>query len=284
MRIAVFAALSLLGCREFLGLDDFDDTQPDGGGVGGQSAASSSASGQSAASSGVGGAAGNCPTPLYGPPLVKLDGYCMDETEVTEDQYRRWLNTMPSNAGQPPYCSANIEFWDGAIEMPPLGSNLPVVRVDWCDALAFCVAAGKRLCGGVRGKQLAYVLNGPIDSLESEWHLACTNQGATVFPYGDIYDGGRCNGQDALPDMKVAVGDFVDCRTRSGIVDLSGNVYEWEDVCEAMTGPSDLCHRRGGSYNSQQVNMSCDGNDSVNFPRLDANGETTGIRCCADIP
>ena len=206
----------------------------------------------------------------------------MDQTEVTEGQYRAWLDTEPRTDMQPAYCSTNITFWNAAREQPDPGSTLPVVLVDWCDALAFCTAAGKRLCSRVGGGGLAYVLRGPIDSLESEWFVACTNQGATRFPYGDIYDAELCNGMDAPGDMRVAVGDLPGCRSTSGIVHLSGNVYEWEDACDGMTGASDSCHRRGGSYRSLEDNMSCDGNDSVNFTRLDDTGDTTGIRCCAD--
>lgn len=283
MRIAVVATVWLLGCGEFLGLGDFDDAPPGVGG-GGQSASSSSTGGQaSSSSSGGGGTPAQCPPVMFGPQLVAVDGYCMDVTEVTEGQYRAWLDTDPPTSGQPPFCSQNIAFWDLAIDEPPRGSKLPVVRVDWCDALAFCVAAGKRLCGGVRGKLLDYVVSGPIDSLESEWHLACTNQGTTTFPYGDVYEAQRCNGMEAPGDMIVPVGELAGCRTRLAIFDLSGNVYEWEDACEAMTGATDRCQRRGGSYKSAQVNMPCEGNDSTDYTRLDATGETTGIRCCADI-
>ena len=66
----------------------------------------------------------------------------------------------------------------------------------------------------------------------------------------------------------------------TGVYDLSGNVYEWEDSCSADDGETDLCVIRGGSLDSGSYNLAC---DHDNVARLrDGAGSYVGFRCCSD--
>jgi len=112
---------------------------------------------------------------------------------------------------------------------------------------------------------------------------ACTNGGATAFPYGGSYVAGACNGGGyAHPAASKAVGSVAGCHGAASpftaIVDMSGNVAEWEDACAGATGAGDLCRRRGGSFADGPTGLRCDADDGA---ARDATSDTTGFRCCS---
>jgi formylglycine-generating enzyme required for sulfatase activity len=154
--------------------------------------------------------------------------------------------------------------------------------VDWCDAFAYCAAAGKRLCGGIGGGAGDFA-DGFKDPQKSEWMAACTNGGTTTYPYGNGYVGGACDGKDYThPNQTVPVGSAVVCRgvtaPYGAIFDMSGNVAEWEDACSGASGSGDLCRRRGGSFKDGPGPLRCDADDG-GFARSSADA-LTGFRCC----
>jgi formylglycine-generating enzyme required for sulfatase activity len=59
---------------------------------------------------------------------------------------------------------------------------------------------------------------------------------------------------------------------------MSGNVWEWEDSCNADAGVTDVCHARGGAHGNGDVFHRCD-YDGFSPPRDFASGPM-GIRCC----
>ncbi len=67
-----------------------------------------------------------------------------------------------------------------------------------------------------------------------------------------------------------------------GLLEMSGNVAEWEDSCTASVGMSDLCAIRGGSYLSDQNALRCDSNQT-SLPTTQTRGyaaNDVGFRCC----
>ena len=72
----------------------------------------------------------------------------------------------------------------------------PQVCVEWCDAQAYCLAVGKRLCGKIGGGPNA--LADYDDPTRSAWLNACSNEGTKDYPYGDLYDPTLC-GRDQPP-------------------------------------------------------------------------------------
>ena len=217
------------------------------------------------------------------------DGTCffIDSTEVTRKQYAAFLASNPEPGKQPPVCSWNSDFATSACEQSagdagvPVSTDpsLPIVCVNFCDAQAFCVWAGKTLCHGDFGG--ATQTNANV----SQWYSACSNGGATIYPYGSEYDPTACNGDDhAMTGCAggscslVPAGELKACSNHAnGPVDMSGNAQEIVDECEVQSGASDMCDVRGGAVNSPAEGLEC---GTVLEQRRDATSAFTGFRCC----
>ncbi|MDI1476029.1 SUMF1/EgtB/PvdO family nonheme iron enzyme [Polyangium sp. y55x31] len=221
-----------------------------------------------------------CPDVPGTSPMVALGGwdgraYCIDTIEVTNAQYAAWLETSPDTSGQRPDCAGNTTFVPAP--GPPPKNDYPVVNVDFCDAVAFCAAFGKHLCGRITGGPTPYF--GHDDPAQSQWFSACTHGGAMPFPYGSTYDPNACNGADAKYGAPLVAFVLPDCGGGSpGIVDMSGNVWEWEDACIPGDSGVPECRRRGGSFSSSAKYMGCDARSAR---PIDAAEDNTGFRCCA---
>ncbi len=244
------------------------------GGSGGTSA--SGGTGGSGATGGAGGT-GGCPTGVPGPALVDVNGaYCMDATEVTNAQYKAFLDTTPATSGQDAWCSWNTTYTPST-GWPAAGiESYPVAYVDWCDAYAYCSWAGKRLCGKIGGGANGYA--DFADATKSEWFNACSAGGAKTYPYGNTYDGAKCNGIDYGASAPIAVATAPGCEGGyPGLHDMSGNVMEWEDSC-AGTGATDWCRLRGGGTNGGATGITCN-LDQPFFRNYVASN--IGFRCCS---
>ncbi len=152
----------------------------------------------------------------------------------------------------------------------------PWSTVTQVEAQAACTAAGLRLCN------------------EEEWIRGCAGAAGNDFPYGNVYDGNRCNGRDWNPACGGA-DDFEQaqptgtpygcplpgssqCASADGLVDMSGNVKEWTSTL-ASNGTSYVVH--GGAYDNVEDGLSC-GFDFVALPPT-TKLATVGFRCCADV-
>ena len=225
------------------------------------------------------GREGGCPG-TSGSPMVSVGAFCIDSTEVTQAEYGQFLEAGTTPDAQTALCAWNTSYTPTG-QWPPTGATLdvPVTSVNWCDAHAFCAWAGKRMCGQIGGGPVA-----PSDDNDaglSQWFYACSHNGQFVYPYGNTYGPTTCNGGSANGGNQIvdAVGSFTGCVGGfPGIYDMRGNVREWEDSCNAMTGMTDMCNERGGSVNDGQGNLTCAAPDIA--PRTDANAHL-GIRCCA---
>jgi formylglycine-generating enzyme len=208
--------------------------------------------------------------PRAGAAMVRIDHrFCIDTTEVTREQYAAWLATHPSTAGQPKSCEWNTDFTPRC-EWPPADKGAhPVVCVDWCDAKAYCHSIGKRLCGRAGGGANAF---NDWRAPSSQWMTACQSTGVER-------DSARCNGWKSGARKALAMTRENRCVGPQGVRDLIGNVWEWEDSCNADQGASDHCRVRGGSFLSADEYLSCA--QPGELPR-DGSQEDVGFRCCAD--
>jgi formylglycine-generating enzyme len=227
-------------------------------------------------------------------------GFQIDQTEVTRDQYAAWLATRPSVSEQAGSCQTNESFapdarclqqYDGFLCADGTAGcgDHPQTCVDWCDAKAYCEASGKRLCGAVGGGELPFTdpaatgdLQPTSAPVKGEWELACSAGGTTRFPYGDEAKAEACNTVRAGHDATTAVGAMAACRSSvegyRDLVDLSGNVWEWENAC-AGEGDDAFCQVRGGSFVSDEKLDSC---AAPHRYARDFKAFYVGIRCCAD--
>ena len=203
-------------------------------------------------------------------------GYTIDATEVTRSQYASWLSTNPATGGPPSYCGWNDSYTPSCEWPAGTKGNHPVVCVDWCDAYAYCKAVGKRLCGKIGGG--ATPVDSLVDSKSSQWYNVCSSNSQNGYPYGTTYSGTTCNGKDAGNGTTVPVGSLSGCQSSvhgyEGVFDLSGNVKEWEDSCNAYGS----CRQRGGSFYYYSGAVAC-GNDYSNS--RDLQYVDLGFRCCS---
>jgi formylglycine-generating enzyme required for sulfatase activity len=243
------------------------------------------ADGSAAEDAGDAGDAGEpCPQGK-GPPMVAASGFCIDATEVTEAQYQLFLNAGAASANPGPECAWNGSYSPSVACAFGARPNSPVRGVDWCDAAAFCAWAGKRLCGKIGGGP-APPASRATESV-SQWYAACSAGGTRPFPYGATYDGAKCVGDDYDAGARpLDVGAAAGCvGGLPGLVDMSGNVSEWEDSCLPSTdgdAGADRCLLRGGDYASTTTdgNMQC--GVALEIARSSALCYW-GFRCCADL-
>ncbi len=226
-----------------------------------------------------------------GPAMVEvptLDGrtFCIDSTETTQGQYAEFMKATAGDAGsQDPRCTWKTDYVPLCAYDPEGQKNRPVVCVDWCDALAFCHWAGKRMCGQIGGGSLPGFFGNVYDATKSQWHAACTHNGTRVYPYGTVYNPAACNTNDPEAGAPTDVGSVKGCVGGfAGLNDMSGNVQEFEDACDEVdSGPKDgRCHGRGGSWAEDTTAARCDGNGVLLIFTRDTYTDYAGIRCCAD--
>ena len=168
------------------------------------------------------------------------EGFWMQQTEVTNAQYAR---CVAAGVCTPP---AN-DSWDQAD-----AADLPVTHVDWTQANTYAAWTGGRLPS------------------EAEWEHACRNDDARLFPWGDeppTAELANFNNNVAEP-APVAVGSYPDGASPYGVLDLSGNVWEWTsslelpypyDAADGREDPDSTDKRtlRGGSFYYTQYQLRC---------------------------
>lgn len=240
--------------------------------AGGSMALNSSGQGSSSQSSSTGGGSsiGTCPDESMVAVWVGSHTVCIDRTEVTRGKYAAWLSKGATGPMQVSGCENDSNHTPLDPEWPPMGGfDFPVVFVDWCDASAYCRGNGKRLC-----RQLGSpnpVQAGP----EGEWYGVCSNNGNWLYPYGPAYLKGTCNGDSTGAGAVTVVGALAGCANTDGVLDLSGNVWEWEDGCDL----DENCLVRGGAFNSLPQSLRCANPETSKRMQHSVN---VGFRCCAE--
>ncbi len=125
---------------------------------------------------------------------VQLAEYWIDRHPVTNAQFARFAQEtgFAGNA------------WRDAFT--PGKEGHPVVNVSWEDATAYAAWCGKRL------------------PTEAEWEKAARGTDARRYPWGDRWDGTKCNvgGRGTTP-----VGAFLEGLSPCGCQDMAGDVWEW---------------------------------------------------------
>lgn len=148
--------------------------------------------------------------------------FFIDETEVTNAQFKEFLDIT----GYEPKCKDNfLKHWSDGI-MPAGLADYPVVYVDIDDARAYAKWAGKRL------------------PAEPEWHLAAQGTDGRKWPWGDEFDGAKCN---TTNDHAEAVKSYPLGRSPYGCYNMCGNVYEMTESFRD-DGHTRFFMIRGGSF------------------------------------
>jgi sulfatase modifying factor 1 len=262
-RVLGLIGLLASGCNAGGGEADTDNSYDDGTGLG---------AGECSDICGTPGC-GSCPQAT----MVDGGGFQIDAAEVDNGQYAMMLEVEFDALVLPPGCDWKSGFqpddWSDS-----LAPALPVVGVDWCDAAVFCTWAGKRLCGAIGGGPSEFAT--VDDPATDAWVSACSNAGATDYPYGATYDPISCNGEDSGQGVLLPGGSLTTCEGGvTGLFDMSGNVWEWSDSCEDSPGDATTeCRRRGGSRFSDRENLRCDSRVGRDRGERD---NAVGFRCCS---
>lgn len=141
---------------------------------------------------------------------VYVDAFYMDETEVTNAQYKAFLTENPrwrkNGISAEFHDGSYLKLWNGN-DYPKGKGDHPVTHVSWHAAMAYAEWTGKRL------------------PTEAEWERAA--RGGLV---GNAYPhGSTINPRDANYNINVgdttAVGKYP--KNAYGLYDMAGNVSEW---------------------------------------------------------
>jgi len=170
---------------------------------------------------------------------VFLDDYWIDETEVTNAMFARFVaatgfKTMAERQDNGQVFNLDTSGWEavsGSDWRHPGGPDtsvtgmdrFPVGQMSWSDSNAYCAWAGRRL------------------PTEAEWEKAARGDDARPYPWGsEPVDGSRLNFADV--HLKVAwsnpaiddgytfespAGHYPDGASPYGALDMAGNMWEW---------------------------------------------------------
>ncbi len=241
---------------------------------------------------------------------VRLKAFAIDRYEVTNGQYRRFLDWIHKTAdhgkchpGEPKGKDHTPRYWKAfnpLLKDPayartaPFGPDTfraddkPVVGVDWYDAYAYAAWAGKRLPS------------------EAEWEKACRGADGRRWPWGNDWRWGLANtgGEKKGLDTKARgferdgyiypapVGTYKNGRSPFGCDDMAGNAAEWvadfyqadyyrDAPNENPPGPASGRFRvaRGGSSQSYPGSVRC---AARAFHEPEFKTFTLGFRCAKD--
>jgi formylglycine-generating enzyme required for sulfatase activity len=131
---------------------------------------------------------------------VELSAYYIDQYEITVAEYKKYIE----QAG-----AETPKFLDNDKYNQP---KQPIVGVTWQNAVDYCQWAGK--------KRLP---------TEAEWEKAARGTVPRNYPWGDAPDPLKANvrGKKDQYRYTAPVGKFPEGKSPYGVMDMSGNVWEW---------------------------------------------------------
>jgi formylglycine-generating enzyme required for sulfatase activity len=185
-----------------------------------------------------------------GKPVHKLylPEYQIARVPITNAQYALYVKDAKVN---PP------GNWRGG-SVPPGLENHPVGGIFWNDAMAYCQWLGKKI-------------EKPVTlPSEAEWEKAAKgDQDKRAYPWGNNWTELLCNSSELGLNDTTPVGLFLGGASPYGVLDMSGNVWEWT----APTKDGEY-YLRGGAFYLNPYNTRC----AFRFRYLPARKNIVGFR------
>ena len=195
---------------------------------------------------------------------VHVDAFWIDRTEVTNEMYRRCVEsdvcTAPAHSSR--YHANEYE-------------KHPALGISWDQAVQYCAWAGRRL------------------PTEAEWEKAARGTDGRLYPWGtEAPDSSRLN-FDHLVDDTTEVGKYPAGASPYGVLDMAGNVWEWvadgydegyyaksPEQNPQSDNPVNRRVLRGGSWNTEAHNVRV----ANRFWAFPGRNDTDGFRCALSAP
>jgi len=221
----------------------------------------------------------DCPEESQPAHDVTLSAYYIDRHEVTNRQYKTYLDDNPDSPA--PACSNGSSVWNETSRNYTAGvGEQPVVCVTHEQTLAYCTWAGKSL------------------PTEAQWEAAARGLGSATYPWGEDApscdvavmnnDVDACGEEGADSVLDVCSRPVEHNGNPYDLCDMGGNAWEWvadwyapytADLQADPSGPESGDYRiwRGGAWNE-----SAPRNFTGFFRRpapADAATTTNGFRC-----
>ena len=199
--------------------------------------------------------------------LVQNDSELIDrlfaENRITSQQVElyRWVASCSDEEFEetldrwyPAGRQTQPDFWDNAAYNNP---SQPVVGICWHEVRAYCAWLSA---------QTGQTFRLPT---EAEWEAAARGRQGRRYPYGSDFDVTLSNTFESHIRRTTPVGVFPGGDTPEGLVDMSGNVYDWTSTMyrdypyradDGREDPNDSAARRvvrGGSWGYNRYDARC---------------------------
>ena len=164
---------------------------------------------------------------------------------ITNEQYQVFMDSADGHI--------NPQWWDYSIDGKDWRKTLerstyvfdcadcPRTDVAWFDAVAFC-----RWLGSKTGLNISL-------PTEQQWQFSAVGETGWIFPWGNEFDENKCNTRECGIQRISSVTQYPKSASVFGVMDLSGNVWEWcltkwqsaeNNPRFVLNGNSFTCHAR----------------------------------------
>ena len=181
-------------------------------------------------------------------PFTNLAAFYIDRTEITVTQFRKYQ----PNYDEKPYT--------GGEDCP----DCPAMGINWIQASKYCRWAGKRL------------------PREEEWEAAARGVTNFSYPWGEVFLPHRSNllGEEDGYLFSAPVGSFQSGASTSGVMDMTGNVWEWVDSKKSERPQPETRIVKGGGWTSDEKQARISFRNHVD---LKMKNPTFGLRCAKSL-
>lgn len=207
---------------------------------------------------------------------VTLGAYGIAQYPLTVAEYACVVGqTVQGNKIAEPPTKYNVS-WQQQLQHP----DHPVVNISWNDSLRY-----SQWLATVTGQQWRL-------PSEAEWEKAARGPDGRLYPYGNTFDANKANTSEGKKGPTTPVGSYPQGASPYGLLDCSGNVWEWTSSIfkdypyQANDGRENLTATenrvlRGGSWND--VSRSTRSAFRNYFVRVDYLSYFIGVRLAVSL-